>query len=70
MTDAQLAALFAQRTGTDEALLRREMLGEGYTPVARAIELGLVYCIEGEAIVHRGRRYAWPDTVDYRRPAG
>ena len=28
-TDAQLAALFAERTGTDEALLRREMLGEG-----------------------------------------
>ena len=39
----QLArAVLLERAGTDEALLRREMLGEGYTSVARATELGFI----------------------------
>ena len=52
-TDAQLLDIYAQRTGTDKKVLQREMWGEGYTSVARAIELGFVDYVN-EAIRRAG----------------
>ena len=59
-TDAWLARFYAERTHGKVELWQREMKSEGYMSVDRALALGVVYCVEGEAIVHRGRRYAWP----------
>ena len=59
-TDEWLAGFYAERTRGKIELWRQEMKNEGYMSIDRACDLGLVYCQSGEAIIHAGRRYAWP----------